>query len=204
MPRARTFSLAAAAGVLVALALIVTPAGAGVDKTNRCVTPSGLNLNDLFGVTEQIVAPGSASCTEVAAGETFRPSVMPWFMNTTFAVTPEGFVPAGDTPLDDFVAKFARVEYVIDPGTTQQRRYVFANDGNLWTGTFGEVALANPLTLGTVPPLPVGPHTIETYWVFSALHCDGFGDDTGPNGNCFPAGPTQLPTMTFEVTPSHF
>ena len=44
----------------------------------------------------------------------------------------------------------------------------------------------------------------ETYWRFSAMHCDGFSDDTGPGGNCFPAGETQLPTMAFDVTPGRY
>jgi hypothetical protein len=45
---------------------------------------------------------------------------------------------------------------------------------------------------------------VDTYWEFRAMHCDGFGDDTGPGGNCFPAGETKLPAMAFEVAPSHY
>jgi hypothetical protein len=36
------------------------------------------------------------------------------------------------------------------------------------------------------------------------MHCNGFGDTIGPpDGDCFPAGETQLPTMAFEVVPGH-
>lgn len=173
-------------------------------KENHCVVPSGVDLNVLWGVSEQIVTGSSPSCRDVGAGERFRPSVRPWFLNHTFDVTPAGFEPAGATPLADFVAKFAAVRYVIDPGTRQARSYVFTNDGNLATAVSFGLPVVNPLTLGTVGPLRVGSHQIETYWAFDALHCDGFGADTGPGGNCFPAGETQLPTMTFEVRPGHF
>jgi hypothetical protein len=195
------------------LALGWTAAIADVDATraaaepireNHCIAPSGLDLNELFGVSEQIVAPGSASCTEVSSGEPFRPSVTPWFVNLTFEVVPEGFVAAGATPTEDFVAKFTAVKYVIDRGTRREQTYLFINHGNVWTGTFSTVALINPLTLGTVRPQMIGSHSIETYWIFSAMHCDGFGDATGPGGNCFPAGETQLPTMAFTVTPERF
>ena len=102
------------------------------------------------------------------------------------------------------MAKFTGVRYVIDPGTERQRTSVFTNAGDLWTGTFAGFPLVNPLTLAALAPLPVGQHEVETYWRFSAMHCDGFSDDTGPGGNCFPAGETQLPTMAFDVTPGRY
>jgi hypothetical protein len=55
-----------------------------------------------------------------------RPSVMPWFMNRGFEAVSEGFVPAGATPLEDFVAKFTGVRYVVDPGSKRERTYAFA------------------------------------------------------------------------------
>lgn len=208
--RNRRRRLAAAVGLVT---LTVTgaapgPAASGApatpQKENHCVVPSGVDLNELWDVSEQIVTGKSPSCSDVGSGERFRPSVTAWFLNHTFEVTPAGFEPAGATPVADFVAKFAAVRYVIDPGTRHARSHVFTNDGNLATATSFGLAVVNPLTLGTVGPLRVGSHTIATYWSFDALHCDGLGADTGPGGNCFPAGETQLPTMTFEVTPGHF
>ena len=193
-----------AAIVLVALVAAPATASATPVKDNHCVVPSGDDLNRLFSVSEQIITGTSPSCTEAGSGERWRPSVMPWFMNHTFAVVPPGYVPAGATPLEDFVAKFAGVRYVVDRDTIRERTYVLTNVGDLWRGTDFGFPLVNPLTLAALAPLPVGSHEVETYWRFSAMHCDGFGDDTGPGGNCFPAGETQLPTMTFEVTPDRY
>ena len=78
--------------------------------------------------------------------------------------------------------------------------YVLTNVRALFTGTFNGSPFVKPLTLGTLKPLPVGNHTVATYWRFRALHCDGFG--AAPD-NCFSAGETQLPTMAFTVTPGH-
>jgi hypothetical protein len=57
--------------------------------------------------------------------------------------------------------------------------------------------LVNTLTMGTLQPLSVGPHVVTTYWVFNAVHCDGFGDVMFEN--CIPAGETQVLTIPFEV-----
>jgi hypothetical protein len=78
-----------------------------------------------------------------------RPSVMPWFMNRGFEVVSEGFVPAGATPLEDFVAKFTGVRYVVDPGSKRERNYAYANVGDLWIGSFYGFPLCNPLTRRT-------------------------------------------------------
>jgi hypothetical protein len=173
-------------------------------NANHCVVSSGVDLNGLFDVPEQIVTGTTPSCSEVGSGERWRPSAIPWFLNQSFEVVPDGFVPAGATPLEDFVAKFAGVRYVVDPGTRRERTYAFADVDDLWTGTFAGTPLVSPITLAVLKPLPVGDHEVETYWRFSATHCDGFGNATGPQGNCFPAGETQLPTIQFRVTPGHF
>jgi hypothetical protein len=58
------------------------------------------------------------------------------------------------------------------------------------------------VTLGTLKPLSVGDHVVESYLSFSAMHCDGFGDVVADN--CLPAGETLfLPTVSFTVTPGH-
>lgn len=66
-------------------------------------------------------------------------------------------MPAGNTPSEDFVAKFAAVKYVADPGNTQWRAYLLTDDGiEVFPGIFG-FPVVNPLTLGALRPLPVGP-----------------------------------------------
>jgi hypothetical protein len=173
------------------------------EKENHCINSIGVDLNEFFGVSEQIVTGTTPSCSEVGSGERWRPSAIPWFVNHSFEVVPEGFVPAGATPLEDFVAKFAGVRYVVDPATRRELTYAYANVNDLWIGTFAGTPLVSPITLVALKPLPVGDHEVETYWRFSAMHCDGFGDAIGPQGNCFPAGETRLPTIEFEVTPVH-
>jgi hypothetical protein len=86
-----------------------------------------VDLNERYGISETIVAP---FCTEVHSGRHWTVS-NGWFTNLTFEIVPAGFVPEGNTPLEDFIAKFIGVKYVIDPGTQHQRIYVFPNDDDL-------------------------------------------------------------------------
>src|SRR5207249_385501 len=149
-------------------------------------------------VTEQLVAPG---CAQVGSGEAYRVWAG-WWTNYTFDAVPPGFVPAGATPLADFVAKFIAVKYVVDPGTRQEKTYVFPNKGNLWTGTMFGLPHVNTLTLAALKPLPVGQHRIDMYWVLSAMHCDGFSDVIADS--CLLAGETRIGAPgrpAFEVTP---
>jgi hypothetical protein len=167
---------------------------------NRCLTPSGVDLNELYGVSAQII---SSVCTQVGAGEHWTVSAV-WFMAPTFAVVPAGFVPAGVTPLEDFLAKFVAVKYVIDPGTSQEQTYQFLNNGNVGTSTTADgLPIVNSLTVGVLIPRSVGEHMVAVYWVFSSMHCDGLGDVIGPfpNGNCLQAGEHRLGTLHFTVTP---
>jgi hypothetical protein len=167
---------------------------------NHCVSPStGVDLNAFFGISAQIV---TSFCREVGSGEQWTVGG-PWFMAPTFEATPPGFEPAGDTPLEDFVAKFSAIKYVIDPGSKHQETVVFPNDDNLFVDDdFAGFAFVSPVTLGLLKPEPVGEHVVDVSWVFSAMHCDGIDDD--PTLNCFPAGETLvIPGLAFEVTPGH-
>jgi hypothetical protein len=78
---------------------------------------------------------------------------------------------------------------------------VFQNVGSLFVGTFNGFPRVSPVTLGTLNPLPVGEHTVEVYWKFSEMHCDGFG--TVISENCVPAGENKRNTATIKVTPGH-
>jgi hypothetical protein len=99
------------------------------------------------------------------------------------------------------------VKYVIDPGSRQERTVVFPNDEPLFTADLdvddGLVRVV-PGTGDPLHPLRVGAHEVDVYWVFSAMHCDGVGDDTTPGFNCFPAGETlYVDGLTFKVVAGH-
>jgi hypothetical protein len=86
----------AACGAIAALgASVASAAKETKERQNHCVVPSGVDLNELWGVSEQIVTGSSPSCSEVGSGERWRPSVAARFMNHQFEVVPDGFLPAG-------------------------------------------------------------------------------------------------------------
>ena len=191
-------------GFLAALCVLVACLGLGANAASaapkavpHCITPTGVDLNERYGVSVTIVAP---FCTEVHSGRRWSVS-NGWFLNLTFEVVPAGFVPEGATPLDDFIAKFIGVKYVVDPGTKQQRIYVFPNDDDL--GVFSDAAqdVVNPVTLGTLRPLSVGDHVVDSYFVLRAMHCDGFGAVVAEN--CLPAGEILFTRVLFTVTSGH-
>lgn len=173
-------------------------------KGEHCFAPDGNDLNEFYGVSERIVLP---FCAQLRTGEHWTTSAR-WFMATSFEQVPAGFVPAAGTttPLDDFRAKFVAVRYVIDAGTRQAHTYVFPNSDKLWTGVvsfgppFGDLPAVNTLTLGTLHPLSKGPHTVDRYLQFSALHCDGLGASV--DENCLQPGDIFFGRVTFEVVPS--
>jgi hypothetical protein len=206
--RRRTASIAGALAVAI---LLLTVPGADVAwakregklpapahgpraERNHCITPNGLDLNALFGVSEQIV---TYFCTDVETGEQWRPGGL-WVVGKTFASVPPGFTSSYPTPLADFVAKLVQVRYVVDPGTNREKSYTFPNSDRLWTGPAGPDADGiNTATLGTLHPLPPGEHLVRVFWTFSGTHCDGLG--TVPEENCFPPGESLYAPTTFTV-----
>ena len=184
--------------VIASTALMAQPAQASHTLENHCIASSGTDLNVLFGISQQIVA---SFCKEVNSGEYWiAVGGPPWLMSTSFEAVPVGFVSAGSTPLEDFLAKFVAVKYVIDPGTFQERTYVFPTSNKLWIGTIEGFPAVHPITLGALKPLNVGEHVVQVYWVFSAMHCDGFGAVI--EENCLGPGEIQYgPPRAFEVTP---
>ena len=118
-------------------------------------------------------------------------------LNTSFEAVPEGFVPAGATPLEDFLAKFVAIKYVIDPGTRQEQTYVYPTSDKLWIDTIAGFPAVWPGTLSNLQPLSVGEHFVVVYWVFNAMHCDGFG--TVVEENCLGPGEVAYVALGFEV-----
>jgi hypothetical protein len=185
-------------GVLVACLGLGASASSAEPKTAKpCITPTDVNLNERYGVSDTIVAP---FCTEVNSGRRWTVSNA-WFMNYSFEAVPEGFEAAGATPLDDFIAKLIGVKYVVDPGTKKEKTYVFGNDDDLGIVDDGIGIIANAVTLGVLKPLSVGDHVVDSYLLFSAMHCDGYGAVVAEN--CLPAGEVLFSSVTFTVTPGH-
>jgi len=181
---------------LVVATMIPAGASAGDRDGDRCIFPDGGDLNEAWGVSESIVW---FFCDEVGAGQDWRVAEG-WGMNETFEELPDGFVPAGATPLDDFLAKFVGVKVVVDPGTPQERIYRFT-DVSLLTVMKDDdgspIPVVNGVTMGTLRPLRVGEHVVESYWTMSAMHCDGFPI---PDGGCLAAGDNLAFATAFEVT----
>jgi hypothetical protein len=100
------------------LHLSQTSAWGGPKKpAEDCITPTGVDLNERYGVPETIIAP---LCATLNAGRYWTVNDG-WFMSPTFVAVPAGFAPEGATPLEDHIAKFIGVKYVIDPGTHQEK-----------------------------------------------------------------------------------
>jgi hypothetical protein len=166
---------------------------------NHCISPSGTDLNEVFGISAQIVA---TFCTDVGTGEKWTVAEQAWSVGQTFEQAPDGFVPAGATPLSDFRAKFAGVKYVIDPGTKREKTaFGPISDALFVIDRDEDFDVVSPTPLGTLKPLPAGRHVVEAHWVFHAMHCDGLGPD--PALQCFPAGETLFHMVELEVTPGH-
>ena len=138
---------------------------------NHCLEP---DANTELGFSEQLVLPGL--CDVVEAGEFYVPGVFPWHMNTTFESVPQGFVPTGATPAEDFVAKAGHVTYTVDAGTRAEKRYTFdvADIVNVYSGE-AVGFLPTAFFIAKLPPLPPGEHTVEAQLEMKARHCDGLG-----------------------------
>jgi hypothetical protein len=186
----------------VTFALIVASTAFTVQSAlaaeNHCIAPTGADLNIRYGISTQIVTP---FCTQLDSGETWTtPGGAPWGMNTSFATVPEGFVAAGATPLEDFLAKFTGAKVVVDAGTAEEKTYLFPKSDKLWMGNLGGFPAVQTVTLTILKPVSVGTHTVQLYWVFSGMHCDGFGNVI--QDNCLGPGEVAYgPLITFQVTP---
>ena len=195
-PNRQRFRRGVSCALVVFASFLIFGVGAASPNTKgeHCLAPDGTDLNELYGVSETIVA---AFCPQVRTGEQWTTTTR-WFVAHSYGPVPPGFVPApGATPVDDFLAKFVGVKYVIDPGTRQEQTYLFPNSDKLFIRDLGSSTLFNPITLGTLHPLSAGQHVIEIYWRFSALHCDGIGASLADN--CLQAGETLFNRVTFDV-----
>lgn len=190
----RLHRLTALALLLMVVFALPTTTSAGNSDGHHCIAPWGADLNEEWGLSEAIVW---AFCTEVGAGQDWRVAAG-WGVNATFKKVPKEFVPAGATPLQDFLAKFVAYKVVVDPGTTKERVYTFTDPTDLMINVSDGGAGINGVTMGTLDPLSIGAHFVQAYWVMSAMHCDGGGRSI--DINCLVAGDTYAFDTEFEVT----
>lgn len=120
-------------------------------------------------------------------------------MNTSFEVVPEGFVPAEMTPLENFLAKFVAIKYVIArercrSGLTSIHQAM--SSGSVPTQAF---RLCGPARSASSNRCASGEHVVLVSWVFNAMHCDGLGDVI--ERNCLGPGEIAYVRVSFEVTP---
>jgi hypothetical protein len=212
------FSRAAGRRALVALATVVATSlavGAGgasaarIDPpghqdANHCFWFSGVDVNELFGVSEQF---HHFLCRELSAGEHWRPFVS-WITDDGVeSVYPAGYVPLRPLPIEDFVAKLT-VKVVTDGGTDHQATYGFSPAAAVRTDiTLDQLEpdapqLSLAVTMPRMKPLSVGAHTYEVTWVLSAQHCDGLGAVV--EENCLPAGELPIDGGPLTVTTPAF
>jgi hypothetical protein len=168
---------------------------------NHCVSPEGVDANELLGISEYLVVP--FFCDAVPTGEFWVPFfTAAWNMNTSWEEVPADYTPSAPTPLEDFLSKVRSETYTVDPGTASERSYRFAaqdildarNARDLFPMSAPDIAIA--LFLPKLPPLPSGDHRIAVSIEMSARHCDGLGTAAG---NCLNAGTTRLGSCPFTV-----
>ena len=177
-------------GVALLVALLV-PAitSAGTKDGNHCVFPPDGDFNAAWGISEALVWYCN---TEIGSGQDWRTN-MGWGMAEKYTVKPKGFVAGGATPTEDFLAKFVGVKVVVDAGTSAQRTYVFRDTTKLVV----DGAMVHSFDMGVMAPLPVGQHSLESYWTMSGVHCDGFAKRIA---DCMPAGDSLGFATDFTVT----
>jgi hypothetical protein len=159
-------------------------------RDNNCVHPSGVSLNELFGVPEQFVAP---ICEGFTAGEHWRPIMNYFGAEASDAIYPPEYAPLYASPVDDILAKVT-VKVVIDAGTTHRKTYVFTPADDDAFRTDVRVHELNPafpdlpsfFIMPRMAPLSTGHHTYQFIWVQSAAHCDGISAEW--EESCLPAG----------------
>ena len=79
----------------------------------HCVHPGGNDVNVALRTEQPLV---SFFCTTIPDRVPWR-AVTAWFTASTHEVVPPGYTPSAAKPIDDFIKKFVRAKYVVDPGT---------------------------------------------------------------------------------------
>jgi hypothetical protein len=172
----------------LALAALAAPAAAGQRPTrdNNCIHPSGVNINEVLGVPEQLAHP---VCPGLTAGEHWRAVAIYTGAEAVDAIYPPGYTPLHAEPVDDFLSKLT-IKVVVDGGTPWEMTYTFSaaeaarTDVRLHQINPALPDLPTAFVIPRMKPLSVGHHTHEMFLVMSALHCDGLS--TVEAESCFP------------------
>jgi hypothetical protein len=197
-------AVVAAGAVTALLALAVPPVSAAPPtRENNCAHPvTGVNLNELFGVPEQLVY----ACGGPTVGEYWRPFVGYIGAEASDAVYPPGYVPLHASPVDDVLAKTSSIQVVTDGGTRLEQTYSFSptdEDAFHYDLTIHEINPAFPdlpgfIVIPRMAPLSRGHHTVQLFWVLTAQHCDGISTEEAES--CLPAGANPLALVPFDVS----
>ena len=176
---------------------------AGNTGDNHCVSPEGVDANQLLGISEQLVIPDV--CDELSTGEFYVFFNLTWTMNSFWDAVPADYTPSALTPREDFLSKLRAVIFTVDPGTKRERVYRYAGqdivDVRTASDFFPETGPNWPIALflAKLPPLPPGDHHVGASLEMSARHCDGLGADSA--AHCLLAGTTRLGVCPFKVVP---
>jgi hypothetical protein len=177
---------------------------AGNTGDNHCVSPEGVDANQLLGISEPLVLP--AACDVVQEGDFYVFFNATWSMNTFWEAAPADYTPSAATPLEDFTSKVRSITFVVDPGTKQEHSYRYGAQSIMDVRTIHDFFPATgpnrPIAffLAKLPPLPPGDHRIAAFIDMSARHCDGLGTD--PAANCVGAGVTRFAGVCpYQVVP---
>jgi hypothetical protein len=169
---------------------------------NHCVSPEGVDANELLGISEYLLVP-DGGCDAVPEGEfwiDFIPSSVG--MSPSWEEVPADYTPSAPTPLEDFLSKVRSVTYTVDPGTASERSYRFAaqdvldvrNARDLFPIEAPDIPVV--FFLAKLPPLPPGDHRVAGFIEMSDRWCDGLGTAAG---NCLNAGTTRELVCRFTV-----
>jgi hypothetical protein len=175
----------------------------GGSEGNHCVSPEGVDANELLGISQPLFMPGV--CDVFKAGDFYVPLGPGWLtMNTFWEAVPADYTPSAPTPLEDLTSKVRSMIYVVDPGTRHERTYRFRAQDIMDVRTLHDFfPVTGPdwpvaLFLAKLPPASIGDHRLATSIDMSARSCDGLGSEPS---DCLPAGITRLQVCPFKVVP---
>lgn len=165
------------------------------DLPEHCINGSGIDFNVVFRVPEAF-----ACGVPLSTRERWR-TLTDWVVGPEYFAAPDGYVPAAETPLEDFVSKLSAVKVIVDGGTRRERTFTATPAEALRTDVtldrlFGDALPDLPVaaTIPSLAPLKAGDHTVQVVWTLSAMHCDGLGASEadnclGPGDVAFPVRP---------------
>jgi hypothetical protein len=171
---------------------------------NHCVSPEGVDGNELLGISEYLLVP-DGGCDAVPEGEFWIDFTPSWVvMSPSWVEIPADYTPSAPTPLEDFLSKVRSVTYTVDPGTARERSYRFAAQDVLDVRNVRDFfPISGPdlpvaLFLAKLPPLSPGDHRVRGFIEMSGRWCDGLGTAAG---HCLNAGTTRELLCRFTVVP---